>query len=139
MDFMSDSIMGDRKFRTFNVMDDCTREALAIEIDTSLSSKRKIRTVESVIAWRGKPQDIRVDNGTEFTCKGFEWWCKEHNIEIQFIQPGRTMQNGTIERFSRVYREAIRDAYLFTDIREVRALTEEWIEEYIERRPHEAL
>jgi len=56
MDFMSDSIMGVRKFRTFNVMDDCTREALAIEIDTSLSSKRIIRTLESVIAWRGKPK-----------------------------------------------------------------------------------
>ncbi|MFM8317286.1 MAG: transposase, partial [Bacteroidota bacterium] len=69
----------------------------------------------------------------------FEWWCKEHEIEIQFIQPGRPMQNGYIERFNRVYREAILDAYLFTDIREVRALTEEWIEEYNERRPHEAL
>jgi len=139
MDFMSDSIMGVRKFRTFNVMDDCTREALAIEIDTSLSSKRIIRTLESVIAWRGKPTAIRTDNGPEFTSKEFEWWCKEHEIEIQFIQPGRPMQNGYIERFNRVYREAILDAYLFTDIREVRALTEEWIEEYNERRPHEAL
>jgi len=56
MDFMSDSIMGDRKFQTFNVMDDCTREALVIEIDISLSSKRIIRNKESVIAWRGKPK-----------------------------------------------------------------------------------
>ncbi len=79
--------MGVRKFRTFNVMDDCTREALAIEIDTSLSSKRIIRTLESVIAWRGKPTVIRTDNGPEFTSKEFEWWCKEHEIEIQFIQP----------------------------------------------------
>ncbi|NBU72212.1 MAG: transposase, partial [Bacteroidetes bacterium] len=69
MDFMSDSIMGMRKFRTFNVMDDCTREALAIEIDISLSTKRIIRTLESVIAWRGKPQVIRTDNGPEFTSK----------------------------------------------------------------------
>ena len=115
---MSDSITGDRKFRTFNVMDDCTREALAIEIDTSPSSKRIIRTLESVIAWRGKPTVIRTDNGPEFTSKEFEWWCKEHEIEIQFIQPGRTMQNGYIERFNRVYREAILDAYLFTDIRD---------------------
>jgi putative transposase len=118
MDFMSDSIMGDRKFRTFNVMDDCTREALAIEIDTSLSSKRIIRTLESVIAWRGKPTVIRTDNGPEFTSKEFEWWCKEHEIEIQFIQPGRPMQNGYIERLNRVYREAILYAHLFTDIRD---------------------
>ncbi len=136
---MCDSIIGVRKFRTFNVMDDCTREALAIEIDTSLSSKRIIRTLESVIAWRGKPTVIRTDNGPEFTSKEFEGWCKEHEIEIQFIQPGRTMQNGYIEIFNRVYREAIFDAYLFIDIREVRALTEEWIEDYNVRRPHEAL
>ena len=139
MDFMSDSLMGVRKFRTFNVMDDCTREALAIEIDTSLSSKRIIRALEGLIVQRGKPQVIRTDNGPEFTSKEFEWWCKEQEIEIQFIQPGRPMQNGYIERFNRVYREAILDAYLFTDIREVRALTKEWMEEYNQRRPHEAL
>jgi putative transposase len=139
MDFMSDSLMGVRKFRTFNVMDDCTREALAIEIDTSLSFKRIIRALEGLIVQRGKPQVIRTDNGPEFTSKEFEWWCKEQEIEIQFIAPGRPMQNGYIERFNRVYREAILDAYLFTDIREVRALTKEWMEEYNQRRPHEAL
>jgi putative transposase len=127
MDFMSDSIMGVRKYRTFNVMDDCTWESLAIELDTSLSFKRIIRTLESVIAWRCKPQVIRTDNGPELTSKEFERWCKEHEIEIQLIQPGRPMQNGYIERFNRVFREAILAAYLFTDIREVRALTEEWI------------
>jgi putative transposase len=92
MDFMSDSLMGVRKFRTFNVMDDCTREALAIEIDTSLSFKRIIRALEGLIVQRGKPQVIRTDNGPEFTSKEFEWWCKEQEIEIQFIQPGRPMQ-----------------------------------------------
>ena len=71
--------------------------------------------------------------------KEFEWWCKEHEIEIQFIQPGRAIQNCYIERFNRVYHEAILEAYLFTDIREVRALTEKWIEEYNEQIPHEAL
>lgn len=104
MDFMSDSLMGIRKFRTFNVMDDCSREALAIEIDTSLSSKRIIRTLERIIAHRGKP-----------------------------------MQNGYIERFNRLYREAILDAYVFMDLEEVRYLTREWIEENNYRRPHEAL
>ena len=63
MDFMSDSLMGIRKFRTFNVIDDCSKEALAIEIDTSLSSKRIIRTLERIIAHRGKPKTLRNDNG----------------------------------------------------------------------------
>jgi len=68
-------------------MKDCTREALAIEIDTSLSSKRILRTLENVIAWRGKPTVIRTDNGPEFTSIEFEWWCKEHKIEIQLFNP----------------------------------------------------
>lgn len=139
MDFMSDSMVGNRKFRTFNVMDDCSREALAIEIDTSLSSKRIIRTLEQVIEKRGKPETVRTDNGPEFTSKDFELWCREKQITIQFIQPGKPMQNGYIERFNRLYREAVLDAYLFFELSQVRQLTHEWMEEYNYRRPHEAL
>jgi putative transposase len=113
---MSDSMVGNRKFRTFNVMDDCSREALAIEIDTPLSSQRVIRVLERVIARRGKPASIRTDNGPEFTSTAFEQWCNEHQIKIQYIQPGKPMQNGYIERFNRLYREAILHAYLFFDL-----------------------
>ena len=139
MDFMSDTMVHGRRFRTFNVMDDGSREALAIEIDTSLSSKRIIRTLDQIIDERGKPMIVRTDNGPEFTSKDFELWAKEKGILIQYIQPGRPMQNGYIERFNRVYREAVLDAYLFFDLNEVRTLTEEWIKEYNEQRPHEAL
>lgn len=139
MDFMSDSLVGCRKFRTFNVIDDCTREVLAIEIDTSLSSKRIIRTLNRIIEQRGIPKAIRTDNGPEFTSNDFELWCKELSIQLQFIQPGKPMQNGYVERFNRLYREAILDAYLFFDLDEVRQLTQEWMEEYNERRPHEGL
>src|SRR5690606_36939561 len=76
MDFMSDSIVGGRKFRTLNVIDDCTREALAIEIDTSLSAKRVTRTLDRLIIERGKPVSIRVDNGPEFTSHEYMLWCK---------------------------------------------------------------
>ena len=86
MDFMSDSMVGGRRFRTFNLIDDCTREVLAIEIDTSLSSKRIIRTLERVILDRGKPNIIRTDNGPEFTSKDLELWARDHEIKIQFIQ-----------------------------------------------------
>jgi putative transposase len=139
MDFMSDSIVGGRRFRTFNLIDDCTREVLAIEIDTSLSSKRIIRTLERVILDRGKPNIIRTDNGPEFTSKELELWAKDNEIQIQFIQPGRPMQNGYIERFNRIYRECILDAYLFFELDQVRQLTEEWMDEYNNRRPHESL
>jgi putative transposase len=139
MDFMSDSMVGGRRFRTFNLIDDCTREVLAIEIDTSLSSKRIIRTLERVILDRGKPNIIRTDNGPEFTSKDLELWARDNEIQIQFIQPGRPMQNGYIERFNRIYRESILDAYLFFELDQVRTLTEEWMEEYNLRRPHESL
>ena len=139
MDFMSDSTVQSRKFRTFHVMDDCSREALAIEVDTSLSGKRIIRTLERIIENRGKPRAVRTDNGPEFTSKEFELWCKEKQITIQYIQPGKPMQNGYIERFNRLYREAVLDAYMFFDLDQVRQLTAEWIEEYNFRRPHEAL
>lgn len=139
MDFMSDSMMGSRKFRTLNVMDDCSREVLAIEIDTSLSAKRVIRTLDRIIEQRGKPIAIRTDNGPEFTSKELELWAVDKDIEIKFIQPGKPMQNGYIERFNRLYREAVLDAYLFFDLYQVKQLTEEWISEYNERRPHEAL
>ena len=139
MDFMSDAMVGNRKFRTFNVMDDCSREALAIEIDTSLSSRRIIRVLEKVIDQRGTPASIRSDNGPEFTSAAFEQWCSERQIKIQYIQPGKPMQNGYIERFNRLYREAVLDAYLFFDLDQVRQLTAEWMEEYNQRRPHESL
>ncbi len=139
MDFMSDSLISGRKFRTLNVIDDCNREALAIEVDTSLSAKRVIRTLEQVINWRGKPQIIRVDNGPEYTSKDFELWPREKSIAIQYIQPGKPMQNGFIERFNGSYRKEILDAYVFFELQEVRQLTAEWIEEYNSNRPHEAL
>jgi len=139
MDFMSDSMVGNRKFRTLNVIDDGSREALAIEVDTSISSKRVIRTLERIIDMNGKPATIRVDNGPEFTSKDFELWAKENQINIQYIQPGRPMQNGYVERFNRLYRDAVLDAYLFFDLYQVKHLTEEWREEYNQRRPHESL
>jgi putative transposase len=89
MDFMSDSIVCNRKFRTFNVMDDGSREVLAIEVDTSLSSKRIIRVLDRLIVARGLPAMIRVDNGPEFTSHEFEAWCKDKGIELRFIQPGK--------------------------------------------------
>ena len=98
-----------------------TREALVIDVDTSLSSKRIIRTLEKVIAQRGAPHSIRSDDGPELTRSGgrskdFHLWCEGKKIANQFIQPGKPMQNGYIERFNRLYREAVLDAYLFFDL-----------------------
>ncbi len=139
MDFMSDSLVCGRKFRTLNVIDDCSREVLAIEIDTSLPAPRVTRTLGRIIDERGKPGQIRVDNGPEFTCALLETWCLDRNITLQYIQPGRPMQNGFIERFNGTYRREILDAYVFFELYEVRKLTEDWIDLYNRHRPHEAL
>lgn len=83
---------------------------------------------------------LRTDiNGPEFTSKDLELWAKDRAIMIQYIQPGKPTQNGYIERFNRLYTEAVLDAYLFFNLDEVKQLTDEWIEEYNERRPHESL
>lgn len=123
----------------FNVIDDCSREALAIEVDTSLSSKRITKVLDQIGLSRGFPKAIRSDNGPEFTSKDFAIWCVDKNIEIRFIQPGKPTQNGFIEIFNRLYREAVLDAYLFFALDQIRQLTTEWIDEYNNRRPHEGL
>jgi putative transposase len=82
---------------------------------------------------------LRTDNDPEFTSKDFELSCEEEQINIQYIQSGKPIQDGYIERFNRLYREAILDAYMFFKLDQVRQLTSYWIEEYNCRRPHEAL
>ena len=139
MDFMSDALQSGRKLRTFNLIDDFNREVLAIEIDTSLPAERVIRVLEQVIDWRGIPKRIRVDNGPEFISVKLAAWCEERGIHLQFIQPGKPTQNAYIERFNGSYRKDVLDAYLFQDIRQVRMLTEEFMEDYNNERPHDAL
>ena len=139
VDFMHDSLASGRAFRTFNVIDDFNREALAIEIDTSLPAARVVRVLDMLAAWRGYPQCLRSDNGPEFISQKLEEWAEEHDILLNFIQPGKPAQNAYIERFNRTYREEVLDLYLFGSLAEARAITEEWLEEYNAIRPHEAL
>lgn len=139
LDFMSDALSNGRAFRTLNVIDDHNREALWIEVDTSLPAERVVRVLEQLLFWRGKPRSIRMDNGPEFISKRLENWAQEHHIELLHIQPGKPAQNAYIERFNRTYREDVLDAYLFDDLQEVRTITERWLEDYNTIRPHEAL
>ena len=139
MDFMSDSLMSGRRFRTLNLIDDYNREALAIEVDTALPAERVIRVLEEVVEYRGKPQQIRVDNGPEFIATKLVQWCEQKQVQLLYIQPGKPMQNGYIERFNGSFRRDILDAYLFEDLHQVRVLAEEWMEDYNSFRPHEGL
>ena len=139
LDFMSDSLSNGRMFRTLNVIDDFNREALWIEVDTSLPAERVVRVLEQLLDWRGKPAHIRMDNGPELISQRLESWAKEKHIELLHIQPGKPAQNAYVERFNRTYREDVLDAYLFDDLQEVRHITDTWLEDYNTIRPHEAL
>ena len=139
LDFMSDALSNGRAFRTLNVIDDYNREALWIEVDTSLPAERVVRVLEQLIFWRGTPTRIRMDNGPELISQRLESWAQDQNIELLHIQPGKPAQNAYIERFNRTYREDVLDAYLFDDLQEVRHITESWLEDYNTIRPHEAL
>ncbi len=139
MDFMSDALLNGRRFRTFNVLDDFNREALAIEADRSLPALRIIRVLDRIADQRGYPQRVRVDNGPEFTSQAFQEWAQAHAVRIDFIQPGCPAQNAYIERFNRTFREEMLDFYLFGSLTEIRDMIENWLHSYNHHRPHDAL
>lgn len=139
MDFMCDSLVDGRRFRLLNIIDDYNRESLAVEIDTSLPALRVIRALEQLIERRTKPEVIRVDNGPEFISDRLQQWCDDKQIRLQFIQPGKPMQNGFVERNNGSLRKELLDAYLFYSLPEVRQMAEEWQQDYNFQRPHESL
>jgi len=138
-DFMSDALYCGRRFRTFNVVDDFNREALHIEIDTSIISDRLVRIFSYLAQERGLPQVLRTDNGPEFLGEAFTSWAKVAGMVIQCIQPGKPNQNAFIERFNRTYREEVLDQHLFASLDDVREATHWWMIEYNEERPHDSL
>jgi putative transposase len=139
MDFMSDSLVSGRKLRVLKVVDDCTRESLAVWCDYSITGQKVTEVLEQIIVERGKPYQIRVDNGPEFTGKVFSEWCRSHSIMVKHIQPGKPMQNAYIERLNRTYREDVLDAYLFESLEELRILSDEWQYSYNYLMPHQSL
>jgi len=139
MDFMQDTLENGRKFRVLNIIDDFNRESLTINISYSFPSEKVIEILEEVIEWRGKPESIRTDNGTEFIAHAFTNYCIRKNIEHIKIQKGKPTQNSYIERFNRSYREDVLDAYIFEDLNQVRIATELFMEDYNNEHPHESL
>lgn len=139
IDFMHDRLYDGRAFRTFNVIDEANRGGLGIEAAVSIPGMRVIRVLEQLIEVNGKPSAFRCDNGPEFTSQLFMDWCRERDIEILYIQPGKPDQNAFIERFNRTYRNEVLDVYLFHSIVEVQEITDPWLERYNEIRPHDAL
>ena len=139
MDFMSDSLIDGRSFRTFNVLDDYNREGLGIEVDQSLPSTRVVRALEQIIEWRGKPAAIRCDNGPVYLAQTLVDWTNKHQITLIYIQPGKPTQNAYIERFNRTVRHEWLDMHLFESVEHAQSLATEWLWTYNNERPNTAI
>lgn len=139
LDFAHDAVESGRAIRVLSVVDACTRECLALEVDTSFASRRVTRVLEAVIAERGAPQVIRCDNGPELTSRHFLAWCIERKIELLHIQPGRPMQNGRVESFHGKLRDECLRLSWFGNLFEARRKIAGWREEYNRERPHSSL
>jgi putative transposase len=101
MDFVSDALADGRRLRVFNVVDDCTREALVMEVDTSISGRRVARLLDQQAAIRAAyPRSIVCDNGPEFISHALDQWADEHRVKLEFIQPGKPVQNCFVESFN---------------------------------------
>jgi putative transposase len=136
MDFMHDQLQDGRCIRLLNVIDDCTREGLGLEIDFALPSERVIRVLENIIEWRGCPREIRCDNGPEYVSGAFQSWAMKRGIRIVHIQPGKPHQNGYAERYNRTVRYDWLNQYLFASLEEMQEVATAWLWTYINERPH---
>jgi putative transposase len=139
MDFMHDGLLDGKNIRSFNVLDDYNREVLNITLDKGLPGRRVVRELDRLVAWRGTPESIRVDNGPEFISRAMGEWCRKHNITLKFIQKGKPSQNGYIERFNRTFREEVLNRYAFESLAQARVYTHAWMWTYNNERPHSSL
>ena len=139
MDFVSDALADGRKFRVLTVIDACTRECVALEVDHSLPAVRVTRALDAAIAQRGKPEAITIDNGTEFTSNHFDAWAYERKIRLDFIRPGKPIENAFAESFNGRFRDECLSASWFSGLDDARRTIDDWRSDYNESRPHSAL
>ena len=139
MDFMSDTLSCGRRFRSLNIVDCHSREALCSEVDTSLTGQRVARVLQRLGETRGLPQTIQVDNGPEFTGRDLDEWAFRNRVKLHFIEPGKPVQNAVIESFNGKMRDECLNQEWFCGLNEARASIERWREDYNQLRPHSAL
>ena len=139
MDFVSDSLANGRSFRALAIVDQYTRECPVIEVDLSLPGARVLRVLEQLAEERGLPDSLCVDHGPEFVCHAVRRWCEQKKVNLDYIEPGKPMQNGHIESFNGKLRDECLNAHWFTSLRQARNLIESWRTDYNQARPHSAL
>tara|TARA_B100001964_G_C14086229_1_gene532651 strand:- start:499 stop:987 length:489 start_codon:yes stop_codon:yes gene_type:complete len=137
MDFVSDQLANGRRFRVLNVVDDFSRELLLQVVDFSISGQRVARELSQLS--RKLPQSIVCDNGPEFTFKAMFFWAKQAGVKLNFIQPGKPIQNAFVESFNGKFRDFCLNQHWFADLSEARQIIKTWRTHYNHERPHRSL
>jgi putative transposase len=139
VDFIHDSLISGRHFRAFAVLDQWSRESLAIEVDVSLTGERVTRVMERLRTTRGLLLVIQADNGPELRGRVLDQWAYKHGVRLQFIEPDKPIQNAHIESFNARLREECLNEHVFVSLEDARSKIEKWRIQYNHERPHSSL
>ncbi len=139
MDFVSDSLFDGRRLRALTIVDNFTRESLAIAVGQGIKGEQVAAVLERIVAERGVPKSIRVDNGPEFVSKALDRWAYGHGVTLDFSRPGKPTDNAYVESFNGRLREECLNANWFLSLEDAQGKIEAWRREYNESRPHTAL
>lgn len=139
MDFVTDRLADGRSFRVLTVVDQYSRECPLLEAGRSLTGKQVVECLERLALFRGVPESITVDNGTEFCSRVVDAWAYERGVKLDFIRPGKPAENGYIESFNGRLRDECLNAEVFFSVSDARQKLERWRRDYNEERPHSAL
>ena len=139
MDFVSDGLCDGRKLRCLTIVDDCSRECPAIEVDTSITGRRVVAVLERLADIRGLPLSITVDHGPEFEGQVLDAWAYQRSVRLNFIRPGKPIENAYIESFNGRFRDECLNEHWFVTMAQARQVIEKWRIEYNTERPHSSL
>lgn len=139
MDFVADGLCDGRKLRCLTIVDDYSRECPAIEVDTSITGRRVVAVLERLAELRGLPLSITVDHGPEFEGQVLDAWAYQHGVQLNFIRPGKPIENAYIESFNGRFRDECLNEHWFVTMAHAREVIEKWRIEYNTERPHSSL
>lgn len=139
MDFVADTLLDGRRFRTLTVVDNWSRYSPLIEADFTLTGSKVVTALERVVKLHGYPCMITVDNGSEFASKTLDAWAYAHSVKLDFIRPGKPVENAVIESFNGRFRDECLNAQVFVSLHDARQKIEAWRIDYNEHRPHGSL
>jgi putative transposase len=139
MDFVMDALSNGRRLKCLNIVDDCTKEAVDIVVDHSITGDHVVRVLERAAQFRGLPAAIRTDQGPEFTSRALDQWAYRNGVELKLIQPGKPTQNAYVESFNGKFRDECLNEHWFVSLADARVRIGIWRREYNEWRPHSSL